>query len=246
MYDLIWGEYRHHGYWHSSADRANICSAAERLIDIITHPLPLSSALNIADIGSGTGSSMSYLKRTHSFTDHSFELTEGTDWLENTLPDDSMDCILAIESTAHFRDTQRAFSEIFRTLKPGGSVAIATWIKAENLNIFERWLIQKITHDGQLHGLLTEHEHLQACKSARLVLTRHIDITQNVTRTWPLITKNAVIKTLTNRKAQKFVLSRIFRKKLYISSAPLIHLAHHLGILRYHIYWHAKNKSLMI
>jgi tocopherol O-methyltransferase len=54
------------------------------------------------------------------------------DWLTNDFPDGSFDAVLSIESSEHMVDKPLFFSEVARTLKPGGRFANCVWLSSEN------------------------------------------------------------------------------------------------------------------
>jgi tocopherol O-methyltransferase len=253
LYRDAWGEHVHHGYWTDDEDDRPISDATRALVRLISEPLHLRPGERIVDIGSGYGAVSRMLAHDHQAHLTALTLSEkqtaharlaprptrGTvdyltgDWLTNKLPASSYDAAIAIECLSHMENPRRFFEELFRTLKPGGRASISDWTVAAALSRVERRLIRDMSTDGQLVGIGTLEEYLDMAKSFGLVIQSSRDISRQVERTWWLIAKQTVVATLTKVHFMRFILTRAFRKPLYLLTLPRLLLAYRTGALRY-------------
>jgi tocopherol O-methyltransferase len=223
FYREIWGEHVHHGYW--ATGRETPARAVEALIELCADRLALAAGQQVCDIGCGYGGSAQFLAQHHAVHVTGLTLSAAqaaqarlrvpaagsltilqTDWLANGLPDQTFDRAYAIESSEHMTDKQRFFDEAFRTLKPGGRLAVCAWLATEHPKPWEeKHLLEPICREGRLPGMGTETEYRAFGLSAGFKITGVDDISAQVSRTWRicalrlakmLFTDSRVIKTL--------------------------------------------------
>src|ERR1700675_3898812 len=71
------------------------------------------------------------------------------DWLDNRFETGSFDHIVAIESSEHMADKQHFFDEAYRTLRPGGRLAVCAWLARSDPRPWEvRHLLEPICREG--------------------------------------------------------------------------------------------------
>jgi SAM-dependent methyltransferase len=82
------------------------------------------------------------------------------DWLANAFQDACFDRAYAIESSEHMVDKERFFREAFRTLRPGGRMAVCAWLARDGARPWEvRHLLQPICREGRLPSMGTEADY---------------------------------------------------------------------------------------
>ncbi|MDE0826167.1 MAG: class I SAM-dependent methyltransferase [Akkermansiaceae bacterium] len=255
FYRLAWGDHVHHGLWDNENDTRSVEDATLHLLQRLTSTLHLKSGDHLADIGCGYGASSRWLAQTHGLNITALTISEKQtaqarlepppssghidyrveDWLQNSLPDNSLHAAIAIESLAHMEDKALFFQQIHRTLKPGAHAALAVWTTADDLTRLESHLLQKVCEEGRLPGMGTLQEYQQLAASTGLLVTEAVDITPQVERTWWIITRRVLTGLFTNPHYLRFILNRAFRKRIFVLTLPRLLLAYRTGAMRYAI-----------
>lgn len=94
------------------------------------------------------------------------------------IPDNSMDCVLNIESAFHYPDKQAFLNHLFRILKPGGCFVIADILTTSKPgSSLRRWWKHKMI----LHHW-SPSEYIRGFQASNLVVEKKIDITEKVIR----------------------------------------------------------------
>lgn len=253
LYRHAWGPHVHHGLWVNDLDCSSIDTATQRLLERVTTPLELRPTDRVVDIGSGYGASARWIAERHGAQVTALTLSKQQhirarqepspsrghidfrweDWLHNTLPDQSMDAAIAIESLAHMTDQPLFFQQLHRILKPGGRAALACWTSANDLTPLEQRLLETICKEGRLASLGTLTEYGQLARAAGLQVLRCNDLTHQVERTWWIIA-GRVLRGLVTRPAYlRFIIHRLFRERVFLLTLPRLILAYRTGALRY-------------
>ena len=253
FYREVWGEHVHHGLWDDDQDSRTAEEAALRLLERVTSTLPLKPGNRIADIGCGYGASSRWIAAQHSAhvvaltlserqITHARQQTPPTkgsveyqvdDWLDNSLPDASLDAAIAIESLAHMTDKDRFFQQLHRTLKPTGHASLAVWTSAEDPTPLERHLLGTICAEGRLPGIGSLNEYRQLAIDHGFEICHCMDLSEQVERTWWIITRRALAGLFTKPRYLRFILTRAFRKRIFVLTLPRLLLAYRTGALRY-------------
>ncbi|MDC0835380.1 methyltransferase domain-containing protein [Geitlerinema sp. CS-897] len=155
LWEQVWGEHLHHGYYGDRADRdrqqAQI-DLLERLLQWVEacgNATPLSPNTQVLDVGCGVGGSSLYLSRKYGTkatgitlspvqvqraTERAAEAGRSSslgflvaDALNVPFTDNSFDWVWSLESGEHMPDKTQFIEECYRLLKPGGTFVLATW-----------------------------------------------------------------------------------------------------------------------
>ena len=184
FYREVWGEHVHHGYWATGRESPEAAMAA--LVDLVADRLQLAPGQRVCDIGCGYGATAQRLAERHGVAVTGVTISAAQaalaaarvpargslairrqDWLANDLPDAQFDRAYAIESSEHMEDKQRFFAEAFRTLAPGGRLAICAWLARPDPRPWEvRWLLEPICREGRLPGMGDEADYLRLARAA--------------------------------------------------------------------------------
>jgi len=254
FYRDVWGDHVHHGLWDGAHDDRIVEEATLHLLERVTSTLPLKPGHRLADIGCGYGASSRWIAEQHNVHVTALTLSERQatharlapppalgsvaylvqDWLENSLPDASLDAAIAIESLAHMTDKPRFFQQLHRTLKPGAHAALAVWTVAADPNWIEQRLLEKICDEGRLPGMGSLQEYEQLAKDCGFHITEATDLSAQVERTWWIIARRVLLAGLfTKPRYLRFILSRAFRERIFVLTLPRLLFAYRTGAMRY-------------
>jgi tocopherol O-methyltransferase len=159
------------------------------------------------------------------------------DWLDNELPDEQFDAVLAIESTEHMDDKASFFSESARVLRPGGRLVVCAWLAAEAPRPWERtYLLEPICQEGRLPSLGTAAEYNEWIAAAGLTPESFEDITQLVKRTWTLSTARLARRIFTHPSSWTWLMNRANTDRVFVRTVGRILVAYRVGCMRYGIF----------
>lgn len=192
LYEDLWGEHVHHGYWdpgetpatHDGADRH---AATDRLVRELVEHAAIPAGSRVLDVGCGIGGPALHLAGPHGCTVEGITLSarqaaranekahaaglahrarfHQQDALATGRPDGSFDVLWAMESLMHIADRPAFFAEAHRLLRPGGTLAVATWaVRDGALDPAEQELVRQILIHQVMPDFssLEEHERLAA------------------------------------------------------------------------------------
>ncbi len=204
LYRLFWGEHLHHGYFENgeSPARAQI-QLMERLAGIAEIP----HGARVLDIGCGVGGSAMWLAKrsgcdvtgltispvqagiaskkaaSRGLSDRvRFEVRDANLWE----PDPEVfDAVWIMESSEHFPDKPGFFDRCARTLKPGGTLAVAAWLRRDReMREDEAPLIAAVAEAMMSASLDTLSDYRRWMGDAGLTVTAAEDIARQVAPTW--------------------------------------------------------------
>jgi tocopherol O-methyltransferase len=129
FYRELWGHHVHHGLWTTGFE--NPAQAVENLIACVARRLELNPGQHVCDVGCGYGATAQWLAERHGV--HVTGLTTSAVQAQRAsgFETGSFDHIVAIESSEHMADKQHFFDEAYRTLRPGGRLAVCAWLAPE-------------------------------------------------------------------------------------------------------------------
>ncbi|MDB9315936.1 methyltransferase domain-containing protein [Spirulina sp. CS-785/01] len=150
LWEQIWGEHMHHGYYGKSGRyKIERRQAQILLMQELLAWSGVTSAQNIVDVGCGIGGSTLYLakqfqaeatgitlspvqceraKERAKAANLSEQVTfQVANALEMPFPDASFDLVWSLESGEHMPDKGKFLQNCYRVLQPGGRFILATW-----------------------------------------------------------------------------------------------------------------------
>ncbi|CCU76613.1 unnamed protein product [Blumeria hordei] len=103
------------------------------------------------------------------------------DFMQMSFPENSFDCVYAIEATVHAPSLEGVYSQIFRVLKPGGVFGVYEWLMTDdydNENEHHRNIRIGIEQGDGISNMVKISEALAAIKAAGFELELHEDLAQ--------------------------------------------------------------------
>jgi tocopherol O-methyltransferase len=251
FYREIWGEHIHHGYWLEG--RESPAEAAEAMVELVATRLRLAGGQQVCDIGCGYGATAQRLATMHgvsvtgltiSAAQHAVAqrrvVSRGSlafhleDWVDNTLGSASFDRAYAIESTEHMEDKQRAFSQAFRVLRPGGYLIVCAWLASPAPAAWQvRHLLEPICQEGRLPGMGDEADYAEMLWGAGFTMLDCEDISRHVARTWWVCLRRAATRLIADDRYRRFLRNRGERDRIFALTMVRLLAAYRTGALRY-------------
>lgn len=269
FYRQIWGEHVHHGLWLGGTESAE--RAVVQLIEHIAARAQIREGDAVCDVGCGYGGTARVLAKEFgavvtgiSVAPRQIEYADAVrrvlqnvaqrhpesqnpsyrlgDWLTNDFPADTFDVVIAIESTEHMSDKQRAFAEMARVLKPGGRLAVCAWLADEDAQPWQiRHLLGPICAEGRLPGMGTETEYREFIRRAGFAIDGFEDLSARVHRTWPICIWRLLVGCLLRPEWRRFLLNEGSVNRVFALTMCRIWLAYATGAMRYGLFAARRN-----
>jgi len=258
FYRKVWGEHVHHGLW--ATGREDKDEAIGALYRLICDRIQVDTGERICDVGCGYGALARLLAREFdarvtglTVSRRQWEYAERSrardsrlefmlrDWLENALPGDCFDKVVAVESCEHMHDKEKFFQEIYRVLRPGGRFAVTAWLSREDPGrLEERLLLRPICIEGRLPSLGSACEYQDLIAKAGFCAFSFQDLTDRVRRTWTMCIRRFAARTATDMDLMKKLFARGFHNRIFALTILRLWLAYRTGSMRYGIFWGSK------
>ncbi len=253
FYRDVWGDHVHHGLWITG--RASADDAVLQLLGRVAQEADLQPGDRLCDAGCGYGAGSRYFAdkfgaevtgltistRQHEYAVSALSEHSPTfllqDWLSNTLPKNTFDVVIAIESLAHMADKDRFFEQAARVLRPQGRLVVCAWLADVEASPWaERRLLAPICREGRLPGLGTEREYRTMLKQHNFAVDAYSDVSTQVARTWTICTRRVIRGMVTNPRYLRYLTSRHSNQRIFALTLPRIWLAYRSGAFRYGIF----------
>lgn len=251
FYRQLWGEHVHHGLWTDPSFTP--AEAVRHLVRRVAADAGITEQTRVCDVGCGygaparlwtrefgaevTGFTVSAAQRDYA------ERQEGDgptpryrlqDFLENDMPEDAFDAVVAIESLTHIRHQPGVLQEAARVLRPGGRLVVCVWMADSSPSAWQRrHLLGPIVEEGRLSGLPTAAELHRWTTDAGLQVERLDDVTPLVRYTWTVVIRRFVQALFTDPAVLRTLLDWSASERVFARTIPRIWLAQHFGTLRY-------------
>jgi tocopherol O-methyltransferase len=211
LYEDLWGEHVHHGFWDpgeipgvNGADRH---AATDRLVRELVAFAGVPAGSKVLDVGCGIGGPALHLAGAMGCTVEGVTLSarqaaranekaraagvaerarfHRLDALSTGYPDGAFDVVWALESLMHISDRAAFFAETLRLLRPGGTLAVATWsVRDGELDAGEQELVRQILQHQVMPSFSSLEEHERLAETAGFTDVATVDWSGAVANSW--------------------------------------------------------------
>lgn len=254
FYRKLWGEHVHHGLWERGDEESDQAVCA--LVDRVAAVARIAPGSDVCDVGCGYGATARRLTErfgarvvgvtiSRTQADYAESVARGPDaprivcrdWLENGLPPESFDAVIAIESLEHMLDKARFFAEVWRVLRPGGRLVVCAWLAADRSTRWQRReLLERICVEGRLTELPGAAECSRWFRDGGFVDVTFEDLTAKVQRTWTLCAARVAQAVARDRTARTFLFRGSSDNRIFALTVLRILAAYRLGAMRYGLF----------
>lgn len=263
FYRAIWGEHVHHGYWKTGKE--SVEAATFQLVELVAEQAQISPGAKVCDVGCGYGATARLLAKkwgaqvtgltiSQNQLNYAKEQTADpenphfllTDFLENTLPDNSFDVVISIESSEHMPDKEKFFSESLRLLRPGGRFVTCAWLSANQTRPWEEKLfLEPICREGRLPSLGSEIEYRQMMEKAGFHNIQYEELSDAVKKTWAICIKRTLKSFFTDSNLRKFILSEASHDRIFAKTLFRLWAGYFFKSMRYGIFSAIKRSTIV-
>ncbi len=211
LYERMWGQHVHHGYWEPGEtpadDGADRHAAQDRLVHRLADFAGVTPGSRVLDVGCGVGGPALWLAGDLRCDVTGVTLSaaqaaragekaaerglaerarfDQVDALATGYADASFDVVWALESVMHMADRAAFFAEMWRLLRPGGVLAVATWaVRDGTLTEDERHTVDLILRHQVMPSFSSLEEHARLATAAGFDQVRLQDWSAAVAGSW--------------------------------------------------------------
>ena len=251
FYRELWGEHLHHGFWERGDE--DVAEAVCALVDRVAAAARIERGQSVCDVGCGYGATARRIARRYAARVVGLTVSRAQaehaaraggdpdaprivcrDWLDNQLPSESFDAVVAIESSEHVVDKQRFFAEAARVLRPGGRVVVCAWLSRESPDAWQRrLLLEPICREGRLASLATAPEYVQWLTGAGFIDVAWADWSERVRRTWSICAYRLVTAIATRQRYRSALLRCPDEGRVFARCVLRIGAAYAVGAMKY-------------
>ncbi len=254
FYRTMWGLHVHHGYWQTGKESQ--AEAVEALVDLVATQARLLPNMRVCDIGSGYGATARQLVKKYSASVDAFTVSKAQythaigldrenpnpmyhlrDWCLNSMESEIIDAAISIESSEHFTDKMKFFSEAFRVIRPGGRLVVCSWLSSESPNRFYiNHLLEPICREGRLPSMGTAAEYTKLMQDVGFRDVEYRDLSKNVKRTWKLCAQTLIARFFKDHTVRSYLFDPSRANRVFALTLFRVWLAYESGAMRYGIF----------
>ncbi len=215
LWEDVWGEHMHHGYYEPGAENKDRHLAQVDLIERLLEWAAVERSETILDVGCGIGGSSLYLAKRfcadvtgitlspvqcERATERAREqgLSEQThfavaDALSMPFADAQFDLVWSLESGEHMADKAQFLAECERVLKPGGKLIVVTWCCRDGeLSAREQTWLEAIYRVYHLPYIISIAAYEQLLIKLGFEAIQSADWSRRVARFWSVVIESAL------------------------------------------------------
>lgn len=205
LYRAFWGEHIHHGFWRGKESTAE---AQQNLTRELAYRAALAKGDHVLDVGCGLGGSALLLAAEYDCTVRGISISPNQiraatkeasrrgleqrvafaveDANQLNAKPDAYDVVWTIECSEHLFDKPHFIASCAQALKPGGRLAICTWLAGENLDADRQRTVNEVCRGMLCPSLGTMRDYVAWMQESGLELRCADDVTSHVAQTWKL------------------------------------------------------------
>lgn len=259
LYEQMWGEHIHHGYWDPDQPALQRHQAQRRLVQEMIAFGAVPAGSRVLDSGCGIGASAIMLARDLGCEVEGITLSEEQvrraneksaeasvaqhtrfrvmDAMHTDYEDATFDVVWSLESCELMPDKRGYLAECARLLRPGGRLVVATWCSRDDqLKPTEVRLLRRIYRDFAVSFVLPIEHYARLCAELGYVDFEASDWTAHVRATWKV--SGDIVKPLVRDPSfvWRLIRAKGFDTFRFIKSVPLMKQAYDRNIIRYGVF----------
>lgn len=256
LYDDLWGEHIHHGYWDPANLDTDRHAAQQRTVAELVRYAGVPAGSAVLDAGCGVGGPAIHLAAELGCTVDAITLSPKQvvrggekaaeagvadrirfaemDALSTSFPDGRFDAVWALESLELMADKEAFFAEALRVLRPGGRLAMTTWcVREGELDAADGRLLRQIYQAYELPYILPLPRYEAMCAEVGFADVVVADWSAHVRHTY-----DTAITAVRRLEGDRGFIMDLAREKgvgilRFFQSIPLMKKAYDRGVLVY-------------